>query len=332
MMQKRILLVDDESALRRSLSLGLNQFGYDVEPCENGLTALNTLEAYKQNDISPDVVILDIQLPDINGKKLGRIIKNRYPDTPMFYITGYAEELDLAEIEELQADGLLEKPFDANELSGKIQSVLESHPPKKETVVQERDTAKTVSAYVLISAENDEEFFPLYQKLYFTDNVLYCDAVRGDKDIFLLIQADSADFCEKYFNEAILSMKGIKSAEYLPVGVPVLNENIRQIINSAGITMFEDMPGMNKIRDNKKSVCSYVVVDVEREYLANLYPVLKLTDNVLYCDYISGHASVILMLYGTQFSEIDRIIEKKISRLEGVIKVKKYPVINIFEM
>ena len=331
-MQKKVLLVDDESALRRSLSLGLNQYGYDVEPCENGLAALNKLELYKQNDIDLDVVILDIQLPDINGKKLGRIIRNKYPDTTMFYITGYYNDLDLSEIEDLQVDGILEKPFDAGTLSYKIESVLETHPHKKETHIHEKDTAKSVSAYALISAADNTDFFALYQKLYYMENTLYCDAVKGDKDIFLLIQTDSADACEKYYKESILSLRGIKESDYLPVGVPVLSENIKEIINAAGITMFEDMPGMNRQRDNKKSVCSYVVIDVDREYLTNLYPVLRLTENVLYCDYISGHSTMILMLYGTQFSEIDKIIEKKIINLEGVLKVKKYPVINIFEM
>jgi len=43
-MQKRIMLIDDESAIRKSLSLSLNQLGIDVEPCENGITALNKLE------------------------------------------------------------------------------------------------------------------------------------------------------------------------------------------------------------------------------------------------------------------------------------------------
>ena len=59
-MHKRILLIDDESSLRRSLSLGLNQLGYDVEPCENGFTALNKLELYKKNSINLDTVLVEI--------------------------------------------------------------------------------------------------------------------------------------------------------------------------------------------------------------------------------------------------------------------------------
>ena len=47
MNNKKVLLIDDETSLRRSLTLGLNQKGYEVEPCENGISALNKLEELK---------------------------------------------------------------------------------------------------------------------------------------------------------------------------------------------------------------------------------------------------------------------------------------------
>jgi CheY-like chemotaxis protein len=331
-MQKRIMLVDDESALRRSLSLSLNQFGYDVEPCENGLTALNKLDLYKKNDVNLDVVVLDLELPDINGKKLGRIIKSKYPDTAMFYITGYTEKLDIDEIEDLKMDGLLEKPFSALELTIEIQKALREKTKTEEINIIEKDDSKTVSAYALIKIGDQADFFSIYKKLYFMENVLYCDATRGDIDIFLLLQSDSIDQCREIFDNEIKDLEGIKNAEFLPIGIPILNENIREIINSAGITLFEDMPGMNKVRDNKKAVCSYVLVDIDREKLEDVYPVLRLTENILYCDYISGKYNLVLMIHGTQFSEIDKIIENKIITLNGVLKVKEYPIINIFEM
>ncbi|MBI2419575.1 MAG: response regulator [Ignavibacteriales bacterium] len=176
-MQRRVLLVDDESALRRSLSLGLNQFGYDVEPCENGITALNKLELYQKNHVDIDVVVLDIELPDINGKKLGRIIRNKYPGSSMLYITGYADKLDLAEIEDLQIDGLLEKPFSVDDFAGKIQGILDRKSETQMQQIKAEDDAKAVSAYALIKVRDDADFFSLYKKLYFMENLLYCDAV-----------------------------------------------------------------------------------------------------------------------------------------------------------
>ncbi len=331
-MQKRILLIDDEASLRRSLSLGLNQLGYDVEPCENGVTALNKLELYKNNSVNLDTVLVDINLPDIDGIKLGRIIKSKYPETTMMYITGYANKLEEAEIEDLQADGLIEKPFTAEDINEEIKRILSKHPVTTQQNEIEKKDQKTVSSYALIKVKEDADFFEVYKKLYFMDGVLYCDSTRGDLDIVVLLQADSLAECQDLFEKNIKSIDGIKEAELLPVSIPVINDNIREIINAAGITMFEDMPGMSKERDSKKSVFSYVLLSVEREKLEQIYPILRLTENVLYCDYVTGNYNLILMIYGTQFSQIDKIIQNKINSLDGILKVKEYPIINIFEM
>lgn len=330
-MQKRILLIDDESSLRRSLSLSLNQFGYDVEPCDNGMTALHKIDLYQKSAVNLDTIVLDINLPDIDGIKLGKIIKSKYPEISMLYITGYADKLQVTEIDELKSAGLLEKPFTADELVKGIENI-EKKLNSPAVVSKETSEVKTTSAYALIRAEEDADFFNLYRELYFMDNVLYCDATRGDIDIFILMQADSAEECRLSFDKNIKNMNGIREAEFLQVDIPVMNDNIRDIVQSAGITLFEDIPEMSKIRDSKKAVYSYVLLDIDRERLEQIYPVLRLTDNVLYCDYTVGRFNLILLVYGTQFSQIDKIIENKIMNLDGVLKVKKYPVINIFEM
>ena len=331
-MTKRILLIDDDSSIRRSLSLSLNQLGYDVEPCDCGFTALNKLDLYSKNEIDLDSVVVDINLPDINGIKLGKIIKSKYPNSNLMYITGYADKLDLTDAEDLKEVGMLEKPFTADDLVEEINKILAKHEkvPKHETT--EKKEIKTSSAYVLIKVRNDADYFPLYRKLYFMDNVVYCDATRGDIDIFLLLQSDSIDGCREIYEKNVKGLAEINESKFLPVSVPILDDNINEIVHAAGISLFEDMRGMSKVRDSKKSVCSYVLLDVDREMLDKVYPILKLTDNILYCDYTEGSYNLVLMIYGTQFSEIDKIIENKIINLGGVLKVKEYPIINVFEM
>ncbi len=331
-MQKRILLVDDDSSIRRSLSLSLNQLGYDVEPCDSGITALNKLDLYTKNSVNLDSVVVDINLPDINGIKLGKIIKSKYPDTAMMFITGYADTIELTDIEDLKEEGLLEKPFTADDLIVEINKIISKHSKEPKLKEEKEKEIKPAAAYVLLKIKSNADFLSLYRKLYFMDNIVYCDATRGDIDIFLLLQSETTNDCEDFFEKNIKNLKGISEAKFLPVSVPVINDNIREIIQSAGITLFEEMPGMSKVRDGKKSVYSYVVLDVDREKLDKVYPILRLTDNVLYCDFTEGSYNLILLIFGTQFSEIDKIVDNKIINLDGVLKVKKYPVINIFEM
>lgn len=331
-MQKRILLVDDEASLRRSLSLGLNQQGIDVELCENGMNALKKIDLYQKNEVLLDTIVLDVQLPDIDGIKLGKIIKSKYPNASMIYITGYADKLDQNEIEDLKADGLLEKPFDVDALTATINQIIEKQPKPKAKPQTEKNEEVTSAAYMLLKVNEKADFFSLYKKLYFMENVLYCDATRGDLDIFLLVQADSMEECKKMFDEHVKILNGIEAAEFLPVGIPVLNDNIKEIINSAGISLSDELPGMNKIKDSSQSVCSYVLAEVERERLDDIYPVLKLSEEVVYCDFTNGSYNLIMMVHGTQFSQIDKFIENKIVNLNGVLKVKEYPIINIYEM
>lgn len=328
-MQKRILLIDDEPSLRRSLSLGLAQRGIDVELSENGINALNKLDLYKKNEVNLDTIVVDIQLPDIDGIKLGKIIKQQYPDASMIYITGYADKLQETEIDELKIDAFLQKPFDVDELTKEIEKSLDK--PKTPAKVQtEKKEAKTAAAFMLLKINEKADFFNVYKKLYFMENVLYCDATRGDIDIFLLVQAETIEKCKEVFENDVKTLEDVKEAQFLPISVPVLNDNIKDIINSVGISLSDEMPG--NVRNSKNSVCSYVLAEVEREKIADIYPVLKLTDSVVYCDFTSGKYNIIMMVAGTQFSQIDKFIENKLINMDGVLKIKEYPIINIYEM
>src|SRR5208283_4365784 len=108
-MEKKVLLIDDEASLRRSVSMGLMQKGYQTEPCENGMKALRTLETFKKKSIPLECAIVDVQLPDIDGLKLLKVIKFNYPQLPVIVITGFGSEV-VAE-EARAADAYLEKPI-----------------------------------------------------------------------------------------------------------------------------------------------------------------------------------------------------------------------------
>jgi DNA-binding response OmpR family regulator len=330
-MSKRILLIDDEPSLRRSISIGLNQRGVDVELCENGISALNKIDLYQKNDVNLDTIVLDIQLPDIDGIKLGRIIKAKYPNTSMIYITGYADKLEETEIDDLKVDAFLEKPFDTDELMNEINKILDKQPKQPAIAQTVKKEKRTAAAYMLLKLDEKADFFEVYKKLYAMENVLYCDATRGDIDIFLLVQADTTEACKEIFENEVKPLSGLKDAEFLPIDVPVLNENINDIINSAGISLSTEISS-GAVRDSKHSVCSYVLAEVERERIQDIYPILKLTENIVYCDFINGRYNLVMMVSGSQFSQIDKFIENKLINLNGIIKIKKYPIINIYEM
>lgn len=331
-MQRKILFVDDEASLRRTMALGLSQNGYDTEPCENGVSALKKLESYVKNHINLDAIVVDIRLPDIDGIKLAKIIKFKYPGIPIILITGYADRYNREEIRDLKISAFLEKPFTPDELSEQFVEIMErEHEEETPAISEKKVEAKSESAYMLIRMEDDADFFETHKTLYYMDNVLYCDATKGDYDIFLLVQSASMENLIE-MSEKIKSMKGIKSVDFLEVSRPVLDDNTTAIINAAEDALSDDFAEAGKKRNLDQRVCSYLLMDVEREKLDEIYPTLRLDENVIFCDYASGKYNLVLFVTGCYFGEIDRFIREKIVNMGGVLKVKEYPVISLYEM
>ena len=331
-MKKTILLVDDESSIRRSLSLGLNQQGYNVESCENGTSVLNKLESLKKNENSPDTIVVDIFLPDINGIKLGEIIKSEYPDVSLIYITGAIDKLNKQEIENLKSDVLLEKPFTIEDLTEQFQKIHESQEESElvTTDVITKDVRST-SAYMLLKLKNDADFMNIYRELYYMENILYCDATSGDYDIILLANAENIEKCREICKNKIESIEDIEKIDFLPVNTPLPNNNISDIINSAGISS-DELSEHKTERDFSVSMCSYIFLQVNENKLKDVNSVLSLNENVAYCDHTTGKYNLILLVYGRCFDEIDKLIENNITNLDGILKVKENPIVNMFDM
>ena len=332
-MKRRVLFVDDEASLRRTMTLGLSQQGYDADPCENGVTALKRLESYVKNNIDLDAIVVDIRLPDIDGIKLAKIIKFKYPGIPIILITGYADRYNMEEIKDLKVNAFLQKPFTPYELCSQFVQIMENMQIEEEPEpLEEKLTAKSQSAYMLLRLEDDADFFNVHKNLYYMDNILYCDAAKGDYDIVLLAQSDSMENLKDMCEAKVKTMKGVKSVDVLEVSRPVLDETTTAIINAAEDTFADESAEAVKNRSLDQRVSSYLLLDVEKEKLDEIYPTLRLDENVVFCDYTTGKYNLVLFVTGCYFNEIDRFIQEKIVNMDGVLKVKEYPVINLYGM
>lgn len=334
-MEKRIFLVDDEASLRRSLSLGLMQHGFETEPCENGMKALKMLEMYKTKRGGQDYVVLDVRLPDIDGLKLLRVIKQIYPNLPVILITGYANEQIIEDAKLEEADGFLQKPFSIDELT----KVIEDITPEKyatQTALApetERVEEKTYSMYAMLTFDKDADVMEIYRDLYFNEHVLYCDATRGEYDLILLLQADSVDTLNTVIESHVKTQPGIKDVVLMHVQPPVIEESLNNLMASVDHALGRDR-GETEV-DNKRTfrqgASSYVFLEIEKEKLDSIYPTIYLNDQVVYCDCIKGKYDMILLVKGTSFADIDAMIREQIRPIDGILRIKEYPIINFFE-
>jgi len=121
MAKKRILLVDDEAELVRMMEIGLEQADYEILVAYDGLAALDKARKEK-----PDLIILDLMLPKMDGYKVCGLLKAdaRYNKIPIIMFTARAQESDKKTGEDVGADAYITKPFDHQVLLGKIKELL----------------------------------------------------------------------------------------------------------------------------------------------------------------------------------------------------------------
>ena len=117
----RILIVEDEELIRQLYADFLNKKGYKTESAENGQKALDCLDVHK-----PDLILLDMNMPELNGKELLKIIKaeDGVKDIPVLMITGVDDVKVISECLTLGAIGYIEKCTSLNEVVNKIEIIL----------------------------------------------------------------------------------------------------------------------------------------------------------------------------------------------------------------
>jgi DNA-binding response OmpR family regulator len=116
---RTLLLVDDDALLRRSLGFNLERAGYKVHAVATAEDALAWLRINQ-----PDLVLLDISLPEMDGLEALRIVRREWPSLPIILLTARRRELDEILGLELGADDYVTKPFDVDVLIAHIKAVL----------------------------------------------------------------------------------------------------------------------------------------------------------------------------------------------------------------
>ena len=115
----RLLLVDDEENLRSMLEAALRHHGFEVHPVGNGRDALDAVAT-----VQPDLVVLDVMLPDLDGFTVCQRLRQQGDHTPVLFLTARDDTADRVRGLTLGGDDYLVKPFSLEELVARIQAIL----------------------------------------------------------------------------------------------------------------------------------------------------------------------------------------------------------------
>lgn len=122
----RILLIEDEDLIRDMVTVALEAEGYEVHTASNGRSALNILQSpdFSRDKLTPDLIILDLMLPEVNGLDICRLLRYQGDITPILVISAKSSETDRVLGLEVGADDYLTKPFSMRELIARCRALL----------------------------------------------------------------------------------------------------------------------------------------------------------------------------------------------------------------
>ncbi|WP_062351052.1 response regulator YycF [Bacillus kwashiorkori] len=145
-MAKKILVVDDEKPIADILQFNLKKEGYEVHCAYDGDEALEMVE-----EIKPDIILLDIMLPNRDGMEVCREVRKKY-EMPIIMLTAKDSEIDKVLGLELGADDYVTKPFSTRELLARVKANLRRH-QQVTAVVEEQGTNEIAIGSLVIHPE-----------------------------------------------------------------------------------------------------------------------------------------------------------------------------------
>ncbi len=142
-MDKRILVVDDEKPIADILKFNLQKEGYEVFCAYDGVEALEKVE-----EVQPEMILLDIMLPQKDGMEVCREVRKKY-DMPIIMLTAKDSEIDKVLGLELGADDYVTKPFSTRELLARVKANLRRHQQVAAPTEESETNEITIGALVI---------------------------------------------------------------------------------------------------------------------------------------------------------------------------------------
>ena len=125
----RVLLAEDDDAMRVMLCTVLARSGFEVTPCENGRAMLRELERAEREGHAPDVIVSDVCMPGASGLDVAHASRRVLPEVPLILITAFGDDHTHERAKALGAMAVLNKPFDLRDFRRLVQDAVAATRP-----------------------------------------------------------------------------------------------------------------------------------------------------------------------------------------------------------
>lgn len=158
---KRVLIVEDDDHIAEGIRLNLSMQGYEVKVAIDGMAALSDWREWK-----PDLIVLDLMLPEIDGVSVLRNIRLEDERIPILVLSARSAPDDKVECFHYGVDDYLQKPFDLNEFLLRVERLLTRYSWNRESAVE----------YQPVPGSDEEMYAFGDNKIDFTHGIAYCNA------------------------------------------------------------------------------------------------------------------------------------------------------------
>ena len=329
-MKGRVLIIDDEAEIRRNLTIGLTQEDYTAVACPDGISAIHELNRARNEGVTYDYLVTDIFMPDIDGLKILKVIKNQHPDLPVLVITGFGDERLMATALSEHNTGYLDKPFEISDLVNALDELspgTTGAESMEDASAGDPEMRESVSAYLTIRITDTDKSMDIFTELYMMEGIQSCEAVRGDFDIIILAQASSREEINVLFDR-IAAMDGIEVSSLSQIERPKLDRDVNEFID-----VYEKAvkTGARISALKQPGTTSYIIVDIDKDAVQTIFTTVFFIEGVLFCDVIENGSKLVGMITGHgAVGRTPRIIEK-LNQIDGVLRVREARVIKLME-
>jgi two-component system response regulator AtoC len=209
MRKKKILIVDDEKLIRWSLIQKLSEWNLDVVEAENGKTGFQLAE-----ENTPDLVMLDVKLPDKKGTDVLKEFKKKWPDLPVIMITAFGVIDDAVTAMRRGAYDFITKPIDYTKLQSTINNALETVSLKKEIALY-KEKQHFDPSQIVAKSDKMQQVLDMVKK------------IAESEASIILLQGESGTG-KDLLAQAIHHLSRRKQAPYLAINCSAIPENLME--------------------------------------------------------------------------------------------------------